>query len=123
MQPTRSLSRIRVLHGFDARSLVLFAGLTMGGTQAIMAQSVTTPPAQQAAPSQAVQQAQAAPAAPRAAPTADQAFDRADANGDGKLTLREAERFPAVAERFQQFDVDHNGSLSREEFSNGLKQH
>lgn len=43
--------------------------------------------------------------------------------GDGKLTLREAERFPAVAERFQQFDVDHNGSLSREEFSNGLKQH
>ena len=31
--------------------------------------------------------------------------------------------FPAVAERFQQFDVDHNGSLSREEFSNGLKQH
>lgn len=61
MQPTRSLSRIRVLHGFDARSLVLFAGLTMGGTQAIMAQSVTSPPAQQAAPSQAVQQAQAAP--------------------------------------------------------------
>lgn len=121
MQPTRSLSRIRVLHGFDARSLVLFAGLTMGGTQAILAQSITPPPAQQAAATRPEQQAQAAPTERRA--TADQAFDRADANGDGKLTLREAERFPAVAERFQQFDVDHNGSLSRAEFANGLKQH
>lgn len=121
MQPSRSPSRIRSLHRFDARSLVLFASLTMGGTQAIMAQSIYPTPAQRAAAPSQVQLAQAAPQP--SAPTADQAFDRADANGDGKLTLREAERFPAVAERFHQFDVDKNGSLSRAEFASGLKQH
>ena len=50
-------------------------------------------------------------------------FSAADANGDGKLTLREAERYPAIAEHFSQFDRDKNGSLSREEFAQSLKQH
>lgn len=115
----------RLLHGFDARSLVLFASLTMGGTQAVLAQtpaaSSATPPAA-SAPADTHAAPATAPTAPPPA-TPDQAFDRADANGDGKLTLREAEHFPAVSERFQQFDKDKNGSLSREEFSQGLKQH
>ena len=118
MQPTRT----RLLHRFDARSLVLFASLTMGGTQAILAQSTTPAASQPAWTAPAAHVAQATPAAP-ASSSVDQAFDRADANGDGKLTLREAERFPAVAERFSQFDQDKNGSLSREEFAQGLKQH
>ena len=131
MQPIFPRSRTRSLHRFDARSLVLFASLTMGGTHAIMAQSLHPSPAlrQPAAsvstPSTQLAQAQpATPGAPATAnPTPDQAFDRADANGDGKLTLREAERYPAVAEHFSQFDRDKNGSLSREEFAQSLKQH
>jgi len=100
-------ARTRTLDRFDARSLLLFATLTMGGTQAILAQSPppATPPAQTAT-----------------ARTPAQAFARADANGDGQLTLREAERYPAIAERFQQLDRDQNGSLSPEEFAAGLQQ-
>lgn len=135
MQPIFPRSRTRSLHRFDARSLVLFASLTMGGTHAIMAQSLHPSPAlRQPAASTAsapsttpTQMAQAQPATPGAPtmanPTPDQAFDRADANGDGKLTLREAERYPAIAEHFSQFDRDKNGSLSREEFAQSLKQH
>ena len=135
MQPIFPRSRTRSLHRFDARSLVLFASLTMGGTHAIMAQSLHPSPAlRQPAASTAsapsttpTRLAQAQPAAsvapPMAQPTPDQAFDRTDANGDGKLTLREAERYPAIAEHFSQFDRDKNGSLSREEFVQSLKQH
>ena len=115
MQPTRP----RSLHRFDARSLVLFASLTMGGSQAIMAQNLHPSPAQGTTPASVTEKAAEAPQLP--APTPDQAFDRADANGDGKLTLREAERYPAIAERFSQFDTDKNGSLSRTEFNQGLK--
>lgn len=120
MQPTRS----RYLHGFDARSLVLFASLTMGGTQAVLAQGLSLPAAvQHHATTPHLQLAQAGGAPTTSTePTAEQAFDRADANGDGKLTLREAERYPAVSKRFSQFDQDKNGSLSRTEFAQGLKQ-
>ena len=131
MQPIFPRSRTRSLHRFDARSLVLFASLTMGGTHAIMAQSLHPSPALRqptastaSAPTQLAQAQPATPVAPAMAqPTPDQAFDRADANGDGKLTLREAERYPAIAEHFSQFDRDKNGSLSREEFAQSLKQH
>lgn len=138
MQPILPRPHTRSLHRFDARSLVLFASLTMGGTQAVMAQSLHPSPALRqpttstsstaSAPSTTPPQlAQAQPATPvapaMAQPTPDQAFDRADANGDGKLTLREAERYPAIAEHFSQFDRDKNGSLSREEFAQSLKQH
>lgn len=130
MQPTR----FRSLHRFDARSLTLFASLTMGGTHAIMAQSIYPAPptprsmhaaAASAAPETPVLQARSAtPSAPvSATPTPEQAFARADSNGDGQLTQGEAERYPAVAERFREFDTDRNGMLSREEFIQALKQH
>lgn len=45
----------------------------------------------------------------------DAAFNRADTNGDGKLDRREAELFPAVAERFEQIDTNHDSFISREE--------
>lgn len=119
MQPTSPRSSTRLLHGFDARSLVLFATLTMGGTQAVLAQSSNAASTKNESAISA-QQVESAP--PLTAPTTAQAFDRADANADGKLTLREAERYPAVAERFSQFDRDQNGSLSRDEFTKGIQQ-
>lgn len=71
-----------------------------------------------------LQRAQTLPVTPAVAnSTSDKAFDRADANGDGKLTLREAERYPVVAEQFSQLDRDKNGSLSREEFAYGIAHH
>ena len=120
-------TRFRSLHCFDARSLALFASLTMGGTHAIMAQSIyPSAPAPRSslhapAAAAATPVLQARPSA--ATPTPEQAFDRADANGDGVLTHAETQRYPAVAERFPQFDTDRNGVLSREEFIQALKQH
>jgi EF hand len=46
----------------------------------------------------------------------DAAFNRADVNRDGKLSRTEAEHFPAVAQRFEQIDSNHDGFISREEF-------
>jgi len=47
------------------------------------------------------------------------AFARADANGDGKLSRDEAQRFPEIAARFDELDRDHDGFLSLIEFSVG----
>ena len=47
------------------------------------------------------------------------AFARADANGDGKLSREEAQRFPEIAARFDELDSDRDGFLSLIEFSVG----
>ena len=47
----------------------------------------------------------------------DAAFSRADVNPDGKLSRAEAEHFPAVAQRFEQIDGNHDRFISREEFN------
>lgn len=44
------------------------------------------------------------------------AFERLDVNGDGVLSLADAEA--AMAERFATIDTDGNGSISPEEFAN-----
>lgn len=100
MQPTR----FRSLHCFDARSLALFASLTMGGTHAIMAQNIypasPTPrsmhaPAPAAAPTAPVLRARrgAATSSCATTPTHEQTFERAslhvDANGNGTLSHEE----------------------------------
>ena len=103
----------RTSFSFDTASLLLFAALSMGGSVAAFAQ--TGGPAFGPGPS----------GAPRTATTAsssDQAFDRADANKDGKLSPQEAASLPAVGNRFQQLDTDKDGMLSREEFEKGVKQ-
>ncbi|REJ72164.1 MAG: DUF1549 domain-containing protein [Planctomycetota bacterium] len=50
----------------------------------------------------------------------EQIFRRLDANRDGELVKREAERVPGIGDRFDQIlanaDADQNGSLSLEEF-------
>lgn len=51
---------------------------------------------------------------------ADEAFSRADTNGDGKLSRDESQRLPAVWERFDEFDANHDHQLSRDEFHRGI---
>lgn len=143
-------TRIRSAHFFDSRSVLLFAALTMGGHAALQARAaepaqtpaaayrpsaiapLKTPTQQAPLPTLgAVQHAEganhSAPPDARAtintrapAPEAS-AFDRADTNSDGALSPAEAQRFPAISERFEQLDTDHDGRLSRQEFQTGSR--
>lgn len=100
------------MHKFDARSLVLFASLTLGSSAAVMAQTA----------SQAViGPSAAAPANAQATPTARAAFERADLNKDGQLSPAEAQNLPSVAEQFKQVDTDNNGQLSLQEFMHAVE--
>ncbi|KQP15594.1 hypothetical protein ASF45_28790 [Pseudorhodoferax sp. Leaf265] len=109
------MRKFRPLARFEEHSLALFAALVMGGTgAAVHAREYGT-----------LVQAQVQQSAPRAARDAahqrvDAAFDRADANGDGRLSREEAQRLPAVAERFDEIDRNGNRTLSREEFQRGV---
>ena len=47
-------------------------------------------------------------------------FKEADANGDGQISLDEAQsKMPRVAERFNTLDTDKNGLLSKDELKHG----
>lgn len=120
----------RRTYAFDTRSVMLFAALSLGGAAALHAQ--TTPsspqfgPAQKTAPQAATGStggpgnAPGTPAAGTQAQTgAAVSFDRADTNQDGKLSVQEAARLPAMGQRFKQLDADKDGSLSRTEFEKG----
>ncbi|ABX32712.1 EF-hand domain pair family protein [Delftia acidovorans] len=118
-------SQLRKVSGFEIRSVMLFAAISLGSVAA-MAQTST--PA--APPSQASFGAGSGPATGvQAAPTPSSAgandvqaaFDRADTNRDGKLSKKEAEALPAVSSNFAQIDADKNGSLSRDEFSKAVQ--
>lgn len=109
MRPSRTLAR------FEEHSLALFAALVLGSGCAV-AQTRTAGEMVQAG-----MQHGAPHAAPQTAyQRADAAFDRADANGDGRLNEEEAQRLPAVAERFAEIDTDRDRLLSREEFHPGV---
>jgi len=52
----------------------------------------------------------------------EQRFKEADINGDGQLSLDEAQaKMPRLAERFTSVDTDHDGLLSKEELRHGRK--
>ena len=123
----------RPLSSFDARSVMLFAALSVGGAL-VHAQPSSTPaasanqPAQvgpgpaKPAPSFGPAPAAAAPAAPGPhAANAANAVERADTNRDGQLSASEAARLPAIGNRFKQLDKDGSGGLSRAEFEAGAK--
>jgi Ca2+-binding EF-hand superfamily protein len=62
----------------------------------------------------------AAPARP-AGEEVKAAFQRADANADGKLTKDEATRMPAIAERFDALDGNKDGHLDEAEFGRAFE--
>ncbi|SEA02082.1 EF-hand domain-containing protein [Acidovorax soli] len=108
---------------FDARSVLLFAALSLGGTAALQAQTApATAPKTQGVPSLGPATSSPKPAGPAGmSPSATAAFDRADTNADGKLSPEEAAALPAIGNRFEQLDTDRDGSLSRAEFDKGAK--
>lgn len=114
----------RRTYSFDTRSVMLFAALSLGGVGALQAQTTQSSP-------------QPAPASKSAAPgdtskysygpgtgnpsvAATSAFNRADADKDGKLSEKEATKLPAISQRFKELDTDQSGSLSPSEFEKGL---
>ena len=50
-----------------------------------------------------------------ASPAYEQRFDKFDTNGDGKLSREEAAAYPDIAQRFDQMDANKDGFLSRDE--------
>lgn len=115
---------------FALLSLLLFSALLMVSSFAAHAQQSAA--ALQGAKAATQVAAQAGPQiSPHAAPVAkpdaiahnrttakelDAAFNRGDTNHDGKLDRQEAERFPALAQRFDKIDTDHDHFISRAEF-------
>ncbi|NMM81815.1 hypothetical protein B2J86_12930 [Acidovorax sp. SRB_14] len=109
---------------FDARSVLLFAALALGGAAAVRAQ--TAPGASSPNASGPAATVQTATHSPRsgsgsAHSATETAFVRADTNHDGKLSATEAAALPAIGNRFQQLDADKDGFLSRAEFEKGAQ--
>lgn len=112
------MRKSRPLARFEDHSLALFAALVLCSTGA-MAQARGP-----AGGGEMMVQVQAPVSTSAGRDTAQQradaAFARADANGDGRLSRDEAQRLPAVAERFDEIDANGDRFLSREEFHRGI---
>ena len=105
---------------FELRSVLLVAALAVGAAGAVRAQTAPPSPASPTSPPSQM--------APSGTPGAVQqnrtttkdveaAFNRADANKDGKLDRQEAEHLPAVALRFEQIDANHDTFISLAELT------
>jgi hypothetical protein len=111
----------RRLSPFDARSVMLFAALSLGGAAALQAQTTAPHPSgSKATAPQADAPYSYGPGTGNPSRAATTAFQRADADKDGKLSEKEATQLPAISQRFKELDTDHNGSLSPTEFEKGL---
>ena len=143
---TKQPTKRRFVPDFDARSLMIIAAwtLAMAGSGAVYAQTPPPPPSpaspgapmtspggggspggmsspsggEKAAP--APGGAMDPPPAPMSKKETDAAFDRADANHDGKLTRNEAASIPGLSERFDQIDKDHKGSITKSQFESAV---
>ena len=109
---------------FHQRSVMLFATLALGAAAAFHAHAapgaevntvIGPAPAAHTAPSKF----SAGPDGPSPSATR-AAFDRADANHDGKLSAKEAATLPAIGNRFEALDKNKDGFLSHEEFERGV---
>jgi hypothetical protein len=115
---------------FEVRNVLLMAALALGAGGAY-AQGSSSAPSKSTGPAPSSQMAPAesggtgagagtapAPAASKAsAQEIEAAFKRADADGDGKLTKKEAATFPELAQRFEQIDTDKDTFVSMKEFT------
>ena len=113
-----------ILHRFEEHSLALFTVLVMGSAGAV-AQTRPSGPAGEGGSIHAQASAPVARMAPQGGlrnASADQAFSRADANSDGQLSRDEAQRLPAVWERFDAIDANQDRFISRDEFHRGIAQ-
>ncbi|MDR0204223.1 MAG: EF-hand domain-containing protein [Delftia acidovorans] len=115
-------SQLRKVSGFEIRSVMLFAAISLGSAAAMAQAPSQAPQPSFGAGSAAGVQSAPAPAA-TGANDVQAAFDRADTNKDGKLSKKEAEALPAVSSNFAKIDTDKNGSLSREEFGKAVQAH
>ncbi|MDG5974165.1 signal transduction protein [Hydrogenophaga taeniospiralis CCUG 15921] len=88
---------------FEARSVMLFATLTLGTAGATFAQDSTLPDA------------------PANNSEISAAFATADKDASGSLSREEAKSLPAVAESFAQIDVNKDGAISMAEFMRAMK--
>ena len=105
---------------FEVRSVLLLAALVMGAASAARAQTSAPLPAPPNGPSSQMAVSGTADDIPHNRTTAkdlEAAFNRADVNRDGKLSRQEAEHFPALAQRFDQIDTNHDNFISRDEFN------
>ena len=89
-----TVKRKPLIANFEARSVLLIAGWTLGAAGAALAQNMPAP----------------APAASDKATSA--AFTQADKNGDGQLSREEAATLPAVAANYDKVDANADGSIS-----------
>lgn len=125
-QARLDLSR-HFIPGFDLRRLVVIAALT-ASVPAVHAQismpaqgltqgspvSVTVAAERTQLPAEKMIQTRSA------GNPLDAAFKRADTNGDGRLSRKEAEHFPMLSQRFDNVDIDGDAFLSREEFDRAI---
>ena len=95
---------------FEARSVLLVAALAFGGIAGAQGQTASPSPAKRASAASG-----SIPVNKATSKDVDAAFDRADADKDGKLSRTEAENLPAVAQRFEQIDTDRDTFVSRDE--------
>ena len=106
---------------FELRSVLLFSALAVGMAIASHAQSVAQPSQGADTGTMAAQVVRADAVEVMAAHRnpnweLDAAFNRADTNGDGRLSHEEARHFPAIEPGFDQLDLNHDHFISRDEF-------
>ncbi len=111
----------RIAKNHSIRSLGGLHILLLTGIS-IVAMGITSVRAQPATASSAGSSSQMMPAADTIPPNKvtrqdiEAAFNRADLDRDGKLNRQESEHFPAVAQQFEQIDLNRDAFISREEF-------
>lgn len=96
------MKQANLMTSFERRSVLLFASLSLAAAGQAFAQSTA--------------------AKPGAGAQADitSMFKKADADGDNRLSPREAQAIPGLSERFDAVDTDKNGAISAQELGVAL---